>query len=309
MKKLFYKIKRFILITLFNKKFMKIQSYDYKREYPDLKKENRYFGVELELINKKTNGQEYSSSEVIQKLADLISPLFTDWAFFKSDGSLEGKGFEIVTVPLILEDQYKNWSEELFKILDEKEFLSYNASVSCGLHVHVSRNSLTDLQLGKVLKFLHNKENRIFLKKIAQRHSEDYAEFKSAKRFGYIKKEQYKNKYDAFNLGHKDTVEFRLFRGTLNHDAFHKNLEFCDAILNFCSPCLFSVNESSSWWNFANYISNNKKKYFYLWNYLVMKEIESVDSWKENRERKKANKEKGLKIDSQDSKEENAIVF
>ena len=278
---------------------MKIESYDYKRDYK-LDSNKRYVGTELELAHKQLIGIDYEDeddddenhvSSNLQKRADKISEYFKDWAFFKQDGSLQNSGFEIVSIPLTLEEQRKYWSEELFDKLNKKGFVSYDSTVSCGLHFHVSRAGLTYLQIGKVLKFLHNKDNRIFIKKIAQRHSDDYAEFRSKKTFGYVNKEFYKNKYDALNLGHKDTIEFRLFKGTLNHAAFHKNLEFCDSLINFCAPCRFSVGESLNWWNFVNYVESNKKNYFYLWDYIIQKEMDSVEVWNKHREAVKAKKE------------------
>lgn len=286
------------LINLFNRKKlikkspMKINSFDYKRTYNLPKDKKRRFGVELEvLIAELSKKEKYiGHSPLVQQEADNYGKYFKDWAFYKSDGSLNGMGFEIVTIPLTRNEQFTKWNSDLFKSLSEK-LVSYEAYENCcGMHVHVSRENLTLLQIGKVLRFIHNKNNRIFIKKIAQRHETDYAEFKSKKRFADVKPKVLKNKYDALNLGHAETIEFRLFKGTLNYEAFHKNIEFCDAILDFCASCNASIEESLLWWNFTNFVEKNKKYYQFLWSYLVKKEIQNIDSWNKRKER--LNKEK-----------------
>ena len=77
---------------------------------------------------------------------------------------------------------------------------SWKALPSCGLHIHVSRGSITELQLGKILTFVYSPSNRNFMVGIAGRTSERYAELTSNPPFsidkdGHIKFEKEKSVY------------------------------------------------------------------------------------------------------------------
>ena len=138
---------------------------------------------------------------------------------------------------------------------------------------------MSPLQLAKIIKFIYNKDNRPFIKKIAQREEKQYAEFSEGKDCAYVKGKRGLDKYTAVNLLPKHTIEFRLFRGTLNHRAFHKNLEFVHALIHFCLPSLYSIRETSIWWNFMDYVRIHAKTYPNLLSYCVDKQMENTDSW------------------------------
>lgn len=55
----------------------------------------------------------------------------------------------------------------------------WKTSDRCGLHIHVSRGALTELQLGKILAFVYSKKNRAFMEMVAERTCEKYAEMTS----------------------------------------------------------------------------------------------------------------------------------
>jgi hypothetical protein len=273
---------------------MKVLDYATKVPKQKLEPGKRYFGIELELASKDVyenakSNHDYNDDieDEIQESADKISFPFEGWSIFKFDGSVLG-GFEIVSYPLEFSETKKRYNEGLFKLLDDNLFISYTHQCA-GMHVHVSKSGLTPLQISKAVKLIYNPDNRAFIKKIAQREEKQYAEFSTPKSFGFVKRAH--NKYDAVNLINKETVEFRLFRGTLSHSAFHKNIEFCDALLNFCHSCVTGVKESSNWFSFMDYVRRNKKIYPNLWSYCVLKQMESTDSWAANRLVKNAEKE------------------
>ncbi len=272
---------------------MKIHDYGYKPQYKKVPKNVRLFGVELEITHKPTLEGDWSDfddeeEEELEEIAGKIGKHFKGGAVFKWDGSVDS-GWEIVTRPFTLQEQREFWHEEKFKMLDKKGFISYTAPHN-GMHVHVSRFGLTQLQIAKVIRFIHNPDNRPFIKKIAQREEKQYAEFSQKKNFNCLKNHQYR-KYTAVNLIPQNTIEFRLFKGTLSFAAFHKNLEFVDAILNFCAAANSGVKESEVWWNFVYFVSSRRKEYPFLWEYCQHKEMDSVDSWKKHVEERKARKE------------------
>lgn len=287
---------------------MKINEYDYKKTFK-LKKNTRFFGIELEIESKSIQELDLDyddEAEEVEKIVEKFDPYFADKAYLKHDGSLNA-GVEIVTNPITFAEQQAFWTPEKFDFLEKEGFISYSAE-HAGIHIHVSKSSISALQLAKIIKFIYSKDNRPFIKKIAQREEKQYAEFSERKSCAYVKRGQgMGNKYTAVNLAPRDTVEFRLFRGTLNHRAFHKNLEFVHALIDFCSPTMYSIRETEIWWNFMNYVRLNKDKYKNLYSYCQDKQMECTDSWAIHLEEKKAKKD-AIKAERQKAKADNQQV-
>ncbi len=94
----------------------------------------------------------------------------------KNDGSIPEDGFEIVSLPATLAYHQAGWGDAFFVTLaahargwDEK---------SCGMHVHMSRDALTPLQIARLQVFVNGDglhvNNRAFIEKIAGRGATDY---------------------------------------------------------------------------------------------------------------------------------------
>ena len=104
----------------------------------------RYFGVELEIGN---GGEDDDNADT---LTDILRP---DVWRAEHDGSISD-GFELISMPITLP-----WMEEfLFPILPDfcKEatdmgYRGHYADSSCGLHVHVSRNTFSEEDIGKFI--------------------------------------------------------------------------------------------------------------------------------------------------------------
>jgi len=146
-----------------------IHEFDYKPNYGIPDEGARNFGVELELVCKKiqqeiekSNNFSEKFQEEIDELAEETYPIFSSDCIFKKDGSLDAASWEIVTKPLSLSKQKEFWTPQIFKYLISKGLISYNTEC-CGMHVHVSRKSLSLLQIAKLVKFIHNKENYKFI--------------------------------------------------------------------------------------------------------------------------------------------------
>lgn len=199
---------------------------------------NLYMGVELEIDN---GGESDDNAKFIQEY------LGEDNCYIMHDGSL-AKGLEITTHPCSLNYHKSLPYEGLFKELSNKDYKSHETK-TCGLHVHVNRNffgedaTLQDLCITKVLYLLEKHWDNI--KVIARRDSSRFAErffmkdneslftllAKAKGEYGHM----YSNaKYQIVNLLHKDTVEFRLFKGTLKYETFIATLEFVRNLVYLC---------------------------------------------------------------------------
>ena len=74
----------------------------------------------------------------------------------------------------------------------------------------------------------------------------------------------YNGRYSALNLQNSNTIEIRIFRGTLKEDRFKRSLELVDAISHFVKLHGFNA---MNWNNFRRYIVR-ENRYTNLSNYL-----------------------------------------
>lgn len=161
------------------------------------------------------------------------------------DGSLNN-GFEIVTHPSTLNYHKQMNYREVFQWLLDKGYRSHDTR-TCGLHVHVNRDYLSenktiqDLCITKILFLLEKYWNEIT--KIARRSECNYSVkikrdrdddslldllYKAKGNSGYFSNA----KYNCLNLLHKNTIEFRIFKGTLKYETYIATLEFVKNIVD-----------------------------------------------------------------------------
>lgn len=152
------------------------------------------------------------------------------------------EGFEIVTHPMTLE-YHKNampWKAVLDE-LKEMGYLSHRAN-TCGLHVHVNRSSFGDTVaeqdacIARILYFFEKHWNELL--KFSRRTSRQLERW--AARYGYkdhpkemlehAKKGAPYGRYYCINLLNYETIEFRIFRGTLKYNTLIATLQLVDRV-------------------------------------------------------------------------------
>lgn len=221
-----------------------------------------YLGVELELENR-TNTNLISTWKVLK-----------DHAIIKRDGSVTN-GIEICSAPATYES-HKTEFKSFFNIVKNS---GLEAKDNCGMHIHVDKTSLSQLQIGKMLSFLYNKENVTLINKIAGRKDNSYCTlshdrtitsgvyFDNSLSGAYGKKlvrQQSEGRYTGLNLSPSSTIEFRIFASTISYDIFLKNLEFVQSIVDFTKPSAISVKSLKDYTRgevYLNFINQNKKMY------------------------------------------------
>jgi len=218
---------------------------------------NIYFGVELEVESEK----KYDRIDNAQKSIDILGD---DFCVCKEDGSLSsGHGFEIVTCPASLDIHKERWTKFLGNQISGLRL--WDTSGRCGMHVHISKKPLTQLTIGKLLVFINESKNYSFIVKMAGRSCSEYAKI-YPKKITDINKCQY-DRHEAVNLRPKETIEIRIFRGTLNKERFLANLEFCAAVIEFCkSTSIRGLTDTQ----FMEFVGNNKKDYPALNSWLIL---------------------------------------
>jgi hypothetical protein len=226
-----------------------IHEYNYKPRPKFFGKGKLFYGVELEV-----NAERHRARTVYDLLGD-------DRVYIKHDSSIKGEGFEIVTMPHTLTAQRELWKG--FFNHRPRGMTSYEGG-SCGMHVHVSRDALTRLQIHKMVVFLNNTLNKQFVVSIAQRSSNGYSALKAEKTIT----SRSGDRYEALNLENHKTVEFRIFRGTVRGDRFFKNLEFVDALIHWVNEVNYN---DLGYKGFCDYVQKHRKAYKFLHAYLVEK--------------------------------------
>lgn len=215
-------------------------------------KDRLLFGVELE-VEHKSNADDGATyvSQFLDK----------DYVTFKRDGSLGHTGFEIVTRP----DSMEVHKRKFKALLDDrpgKQLTSWSNG-RCGMHVHITKSALSQLQLGKMLCFLNEPANINMISKIAGRKPGRWCQAYKKKITDIHRPDE---RYVALNITER-TAEARIFRGTLSQAGFFKNLEFVQALVEFCSPANRGIREAVSAKEFCKWLP--RKSYPTLHKFLV----------------------------------------
>jgi len=166
-----------------------------------------------------------------------------EYCYFERDGSI-GDGFEIVTQPAGL-DIHRVKFDAFLNNAQIKEGMRSHAGGACGFHVHVGRQYLSQAQIYRMQAFLNDPKNKALITKIARRYStgSGYAKFKPELSSLSVANKNTHDRYDALNVTNTDTVEFRIFRGSLRYESIMAALEFVNALVEFCMPGQIPLNE------------------------------------------------------------------
>lgn len=216
----------------------------------------RFFGVELEI----DEGGELDHKARL--LMDTGNVGGNDHIYCKHDGSLEC-GFEIVSHPMTL-DYHMNimpWCNVIAKAR-ELGYTSHKAG-TCGLHIHVSRSAFGETEqrqdacIARILFFFEKHwEELLKFSRRTQTQLEHWAA-----RYGYktepreildhAKSRRDRSRYTCVNLTNTDTIEFRMFRGTLNVNSFLATLQFVDRVCEVAVNLTDEQIKAMSWTSFA----------------------------------------------------------
>ena len=218
-------------------------------------KDTILFGVELE-VEARSADSSVGAEWVRNFLPD-------NYACLKHDGSLGQGGFEIVSRPDSVEVHKKYWTPMLNA--SPNKVLSSWQTGRCGMHVHVSRLGLSQLQLGKMLCFLNDPANEGFVCKVAGRRNSRWSRIYKKKVTDIRRPYEIADRYVALNLCNRRTAEFRIFKGTLSPRGFFKNLEFCAALVEFTSPCKASLSDATDYTKFCEWLSYKTYPHLYDW--------------------------------------------
>ncbi len=258
---------------LINPYSTKVPNYLTTLYHPEDKKNSAIlFGVELELEHKTKRNLEADVEKIYFSVPNFI--------IAKQDGSIHS-GVEFVTTPATFKIQ-KEKMKDIFTELKSTEFIDKQ---NCGVHIHVGRKELTELQIGRICEWLYNPENEDLIYSISGRRESSYARLNKDGNLlscapAYSR--QSHERYSALNLNNKHTIEFRLFASTIQYEVMCRYLEFVYSLIKFTTPGVANISKISEISKLEPYIEfvkfsnvfnikekKKEKEFRYLYDHLV----------------------------------------
>ena len=240
-----------------------------------------YFGIELEIDGA---GERHDYAHELMKMVHENAKY--QMAYIKHDGSLES-GFEIVTQPCSYDFHANSfpWAE----VMNLAREMGYESKPSCGLHIHVSRKYFgrtTERQDEKIAKVIYIVEK--FWAQIVKFSRRTEAKMhRWARRYmndGWERRRpdltpsdmlniayRSHNRYACVNLRNEHTIEFRMFRGTMQKDVLFSALQFVKLICEIANEK--SVNELNvmTWGHIVN--EAKRREYTLLMKYFKSRNL------------------------------------
>jgi hypothetical protein len=223
---------------------------------------SRFFGIELEVEVDDCSDRNDVAVDVIDILGDAFH--------CENDGSLDN-GFEIISEPMTL--NYLREGAYLKRFNSVSESCDVEIHDTCGMHVHVSRNSTVPITWWKVAMMMS--KCRDFFVELSERDEDrltEWAEVVDMEEFlnqneitrynvTTSKNPRYKgvrgSRYVGINFNNSDTVEFRLFAGTMDGNLIMSRISFINTLIDFCECHGFSFIRLSK----ADVLINALKQY------------------------------------------------
>ena len=235
-----------------------IHEYSYTPDLVFHGKGLRHFGVELEI----DDGGTVNSNA--QKLLD-IANANAENLYIKTDGSLD-EGLELVTHPMTLEYHLNEmpWAEVLRKA-QSMGYLSHAAG-TCGLHVHISRLAFgctyeqQEAAIARLLYFVEKFWAELL--RFSRRTQSQMNRWAARYGIRLTPSEQINHaknscagRYTAVNLTNSDTVEIRMFRGTLKLNTLKATLQMVNHLVEVAVSMSDSQVQDMSWFDFLDDIT------------------------------------------------------
>ena len=249
-----------------------------------------FMGIELEIEADQENndndydedddeGEEYYHDRYLADYAYCIMKEYP--CYIKYDGSLSNQGMEIVTHPQTLKFHKRifKWGN-LFEKLKKDKFTSYSNN-RCGLHIHLSKSWFKPEDY---LKFnIIFDKNFSLLKRFSKRTKTNYCTRIHSRETRAIEQDKknarlqdWYDHYKSIYFGNYKTIEFRIFRGTLDIDRFNATLDMTEALSFFVKSYslvfFIKTTKKQLWYAFLAFVKQCGR-YDKLLKYLQKEEL------------------------------------
>lgn len=230
-----------------------------------------YLGVELETDHYSDRGN------VASGLANHNNDGKLFW--MEDDSSLED-GIEIISQPCTLKYHLSSFPwKQIIKTCTDGGGRSHDTD-TCGLHVHFNKMFFGDMVNINCLKLMYLFERFwdkfvVFSRRrgtgwlhYAAKYNDDFTDVEHADM--KVLETRDKGRYFAVNLTHRNTVEIRIFKGTLILSTLFASLELVDFLVRFVKDRTIQELQRSTWETLVNSIG---AEYVNLNAYLVNKHL------------------------------------
>ncbi len=211
------------------------------------------------------NEQSYSSTKKMNKeLNSIYSRFSVTELYCKSDSSITGHGFEVVTHPYTLDAFRSLPLSYLFKVKP------LGGSNGCGMHVHLNKSFFgNDTHLYKFINFINHSDNKGYMRKIAGRYDVSYSKKTSDDEVSKRIKDKNMRRHSFVNLSNRKTVEVRIFKGAESRVQIMYRIEFCHALATWSRSSSLKVDKD----NFNSFVRKEWKEYPNLVAFLGLKSL------------------------------------
>ena len=221
-----------------------------------------YFGCEIEIDE---GGEDGEKAEIIR------DTLGYDYCHIEHDGSLRD-GFEIITQPMSYKFYEENIRPAMIDTFSTARRLGYcsHDSGTCGLHIHVSRNALSEEAIFILHRLMYQFKDEFMTFSRRNRDQLHYCELPKTLYPVSAKPSENRDRYQALNLTNRETVEFRLWNGTLNSLTFDATLEFTLKLCEWANTHTIKDVNNITWDDLINDLLPGTN---YLRDYLVKRSL------------------------------------
>jgi hypothetical protein len=223
---------------------------------------NRYFGVELEVDD---GGRSSSNAHHLLQATNRT----TETIYIKNDGSLNN-GFEIVTHPMTLDYHMNDMEWE--KLTQKALRIGYKShkTDTCGLHIHINRTTFgndtyyQELCISRILFIIERFWEELL--RFSRRNKDQVTDW--ANRYGFrhepveilntAKSGNCNNRYTCLNLTNENTIEFRIFKGTLKSNTIIATLQLVNHLCDMASSMETDNVTDLNWCSFVEGIDKSR---------------------------------------------------
>lgn len=243
-----------------------------------------YMGVELEIDNGDSRRRFHMEAQ----------ENFGDFFLYKTDSSLSSDGLEIVTHPATLSYHMDSagW-KGMLQLAKDHGFTSHDNN-RCGLHIHLDREFFGS---GRMVQTAH----ALKMMRVLERFQYQFDRFSRRTDFGWCKRNSVEpidrslaervnrkmfgydeDRYYAINIRNDETIEVRLWRGTLNHETFMATLQMTAGLAMVCKHNSETYLENITWYDLCEAIGEAAKEMIgreavELGNYLSRRGLNNVE--------------------------------
>ncbi len=250
-----------------------IHDYGYKPKPEFHGRDPRFFGVELEIDG---GGMDINVAKMLLNIANQNA----DNLYIKKDGSLNC-GMELVTHPMTID--YHMEMMPWGKLLEKARSMRYKSHMAhtCGLHIHISRKAFGywhDEQEAAIARLIFFVEKfwpeMLRFSRRTQEQLNHWAARYGAKLTPTDQLKHVKNscagRYVAVNLQNRNTVEIRIFRGTLKLNTLLATLQMVNHLCSVAVSLTDEQLQDMGWYDFLSMVTEPeliqylKERYLYV---------------------------------------------